>query len=142
MNWKEETVERLRRYPAMANAVKSIPMQMENLALEAQSLQSMQPGRFGGGNKRAQEDRLLNIFVQQQELALALQNAQCWVEITERALRRQPERDRALLRMLYVENQPAAQICELLGMEKSSLYRHRDTALKNLTLSIYGALES
>ena len=34
------------------------------------------------------------------------------------------------------------QLCEELGMERSSVYRHRDKALSKFTLSLYGAQES
>ena len=68
MNWKEEVTEKLRKYPVMANAAQSIPLELDSLEQEACSLQSAQAGRSGVRSVRSYEDRLLNILVKQQAL--------------------------------------------------------------------------
>lgn len=142
MNWKEEVTEKLRRYPAMASAAATIPGELARLEQEACTVQSAQFGRSGLRSVRAYEDRLLNITVKQQELESQLCSVESWLQTMDRALQRLPEWEKRVLELLYMERSSATQACQTLGMERSSLYRLRDTALKNLTLCMYGALES
>lgn len=142
MNWKEETIEKLRRLPAMTGALQAIPKELERLELEARMLQSGAGRGRGRPSLRAQENRLLDNLVRRQELERQQTNAETWVGITRQALGRLNQQERELLHMLYVEEMDAARICDVLQLERSSMYRHRDAALKKLTLALYGALES
>ena len=142
MNWKEEVADKLRKYPIMTNAAESIPMELKNLEQEACSLQSARAGRTGGRNLRGNEDRLMGIMVKQLELENRLDAVENWLKFMDNALQKLPEWDMKVLELIYIQRQSTAQICADLGMERSSLYRYRDAALKNLTLSMYGALES
>lgn len=143
MNWKDETVERLRRYPVMRNSLQAIPRELERLAEEAQSLQGVQVGTGGGGRKnRAQENRLLDNLVRRQELEVQLHRSCGWVEDTDDALELLTPQEQKILRRLYMEDADATAVCRELGMERSSLYRYRDGALRKLTLALYGGMES
>lgn len=142
MNWKEEAIDKLRKLPAMTGALQAIPKELERLELEAKALQAGSGRGRGRPSLRAQENRLLDNLVRRQELERQQINAETWVGITQQALGRLTKQERRLLDMLYVEELDAARVCDVLQMERSSLYRHRDAALKKLTLALYGALES
>lgn len=142
MNWKEEVIEKLRRYPAMVSAANSIPLELAGLEQEACAIQSAQLGHSGPHSVRGYEDRLLNILVRQQELEGQLSSVEGWLRMMDRALQRLPEWEKRVLELLYMEQSPSAQACQVLGMERSGLYRLRDTALRNMTMGMYGALES
>lgn len=144
MNWKEETVERLSRYSAMANAVKVIPTEVRRLEQEAAALSGATP-TFGSSrsDRRGREDQLLSILVRKQELENNHTNAQLWIQFTDRALEQlMPEERDLLVRMYIARDRNINALCSELGLEKTSLYRRRDIALKRLTLAMYGALES
>lgn len=143
MNWKTETLEKLRRYPLMAKAVQIIPMELRRLEQEAAALAGAPLGEVSGGTRRGREDQLLNILVRKRTLELNRQNAQWWVDFTRQALEQLDPEDRQLLTQLYIETgRSVQQICHDLGLEKTSLYRRRDMALKTLTYAMFGALES
>lgn len=142
MNWMEETVERLRRYPAMRNSLEAIPRELERLAEEAQGLKSMRLGVVGSRKLRAQENRLLDNLVRRQELEMQLHRSSGWVEDTDDALELLTPQEQQILRRLYMEEADATAVCRELGMERSSLYRYRDGALRKLTLALYGGMES
>ena len=142
MNWKEEVMDKLRKYDAMSNAAHAIPRELDYLKEEAYAIQAAQMDRTGGRNIRGHEDRLMNIVVKQQELEILLNNTENWLRLMDRALEKLPAWDRKILKHLYMESRPVSQVCQELGMERSSLYRHRDQALRELTLQMYGALES
>lgn len=141
MNWKEEAAEKLRKLPMMVQATASIPKELERLELEARMLQSGN-GRQGGRNLRAQENRLLDNLVRRRELQDLWENAESWVQVTNEAMKKLTVTEEKVLTKLYVEGADVQQVCDVLQMERSSLYRYRDAALKKLTLALYGALES
>ena len=143
MNWKEEAVEKLRRYRLMANSAQAIPRELERLVGEAQMLRA---APFGGGggrrNVRSHEDRLLDNLTQRQELAAQLEQVESWVQFTGQALEQLDAQEQEILRRLYIEGADVTAVSRELGMERSGLYRMRDEALKKLTLAMYGGMES
>ena len=142
MNWKDEAIEKLQRYKSMSHAVKSIPMELTSLDLEARAIQALSPEKLRSKAHRGQEDRLMSIMVKRQELEQLLDNAESWISITDAALRQLPENEKQLLTMLYIEKKDPRYICMQENIDRSCLYRRRDTALRTLTLAMYGALES
>lgn len=143
MNWKTETLEKLRRYPLMAKAVQIIPLELQRLEQEAASLSGAPIGEVTGGTQRGREDQLLNILVRKQTLELNRRNASWWVDFTRQALETLTPEDRKLLTHLYIDTDGSVQqLCYEMGMEKTSLYRRRDAALRTLTLAMFGTLES
>ena len=144
MNWREEVVERLGRYTAMQTAVKVIPVELRRLDQEAASLSG---GFQGGGglqtNLRSREDMLLSILVRKQELEKNHDNARLWLQCMDKALEQLNQEEKNILEHMHIlRDMDVPLLCAELGMEKTSLYRRRDAALKRLTLALYGALES
>lgn len=144
MNWKAEAKEKLQRYDAMRLATINIPSELERLEIDAQSIRSAKldaPAAASGGGRR--EDALLNNIVHRQELLWTLQQAQIWLTSTDRALSSLPPREKLILHRLYMypERGNIERLCKELGMEASSVYRRRDSALKHFTLAYYGVEE-
>lgn len=141
MNWKAEAKEKLQRYDAMRLATINIPQELERLELDAQSIRAARtdsPAVNGGGNRR--EEALLNNLIHRQELAWTLQQAQMWLQATDRALTALTNEEKAILHRLYIypEKGGLERLCKELEMESSSIYRRRDKALKHFTLAFYG----
>ena len=91
-----------------------------------------------GSSRR--EDALINNLAQRQELEWTLQQAQLWLKTTDRALTALNKQEQLILHRLYIYPERGAieQLCKELGIEVSSIYRHRDRALKHFTLAYYG----
>ena len=69
MNWKEEAVEKLRKYDAMRQAEQNLPQEITRLEEAAGALRSAGfEASVATSNRRGQEDALLNNMVQRQEL--------------------------------------------------------------------------
>ena len=141
MNWKQEAKEKLRRYDAMRLATINIPQELERLEIDAQSIRSAKLDSTAvnsGGNRK--EDALLNNILQRQELMWTLQQAQLWLQATDRALTALTNQEKQILHRLYIypEKGGLEQLCTELEMETSSIYRRRDRALKRFTLAFYG----
>ena len=141
MNWKQEAKEKLQRYDAMRLATINIPQEIQRLEIDAHSIRSARIDATpvsGGGNRR--EEALLNNILHRQELTWTLQQAQAWLQITDRALSTLTSREKQILTRLYIypEKGGLERLCKELDMESSSVYRHRDQALKRFTMALYG----
>lgn len=141
MNWKTEAKEKLRRYDAMRLATINIPMEIQRLEIDAQSIRSARTDATpvsGGGNRR--EEAMMNNILHRQELAWTLQQAQMWLQTTDRALTALTPEEKQILHRLYIypEKGNLERLCKELGVEASSIYRRRDKALEHFTLAFYG----
>lgn len=144
MNWKNEAMDKLRRYDSMRTACHSIPKELQRLRVEACRMKgaSTDPVPVKGGSSRG-EDRLLNNIVLRQELSNSLERTRAWLDVTERALKHLDRQEQLILQRLYIypEKGGVDRLCQELGMEKSTVYRHRDRALEKFTLALYGLPE-
>ena len=141
MNWKEEAMEKLRKYDAMRQAEQNLPQEISRLEEEAGALRSAGfDAPVSSSNRRGQEDALLNNMVHRQELELALHQAQQWLTITNRALGALTPEEKLVLHRLYIYPERGAvdRLCAELGAEQSTVYRKRDKALHRFTLALYG----
>ena len=144
MNWKAEAKEKLRRYDAMRLATVNIPQELERLQIDACSIRAARTDSTpvtGGGNRR--EEAMINNLIQRQELERTLQQAQLWLQATDRALSALNPEEKLILHRLYIypEKNGLARLCQELDVETSSIYRRRDRALRHFTLAFYGIEE-
>ena len=144
MKWKNEAMEKLRRYDAMRQALRNIPAEIERLEADACALRGATTDRTpvkGGGSRR--EEALINNLVQRQELELTLEQVKRWLRITDRGLLALREDERLVLQRLYLYPEKGAvdRLCNELGVEQSTIYRKRDQALERFTLAMYGFAE-
>lgn len=145
MNWKAEAKEKLRRYASMRLATINIPEELERLEIDAQAIRAAKCDNTAvdnGSSKR--EEALLNNIIHRQELEWTLQQAQCWLKSTDRALTALNAEERMILHHLYIypEKYAPERLCKELGVEMSSIYRRRDRALRHFTLAYYGIADS
>lgn len=140
MNWKEETVSKLKRYEQMEAACKNIPLELQRLKAEFYRLKGKPDTVAVCKTAGRCEDRLLDNLVLRKELEDALANSIQWLEVMTRALELLQQQERKILERLYIypEKNAVERLCKELGMERSTLYRHRDRALLKLTRSLYG----
>lgn len=145
MNWRNEAIEKLRRYDAMRQALRNIPEEIDRLKAEATLLRRVSTENIhvkGGGGR--QEDARINNIVQRQELEQTLRQVKQWLSVADRGLLALNSDERLILQHLYLYPQKGAiqRLCNELGLEQSSIYRKRDQALHRFTAAIYGFLES
>lgn len=141
MNWKLEAVEKLSRYEAMVRSLENIPAEIRRLEYAARSLKSIPTdGVRAGTTGQRRDDAMINNLVQREELKNAYENARLWVDTADRALGALEPAEKNVLLKMYVQPQPGAleTLCQELGMEKSSVYRKRDSALYRFTVALYG----
>lgn len=144
MNWKAEAAEKLRTYQAMETALENLPREIRRLEAEYTGIGAQRfTGVLTARDLRSREDRILNNIVQRQELRWLLEQAQQWMQTVSAALETLDPQEKGVLRHLYIcpKNGGIDKLCEVLHLEKSSVYRKRDTALRKFTLALYGVTE-
>lgn len=142
MNWKNEAKDKLRRFDAMRMATINIPREIVRLEGEFTAIRSARTdGTPIRGGTSAREDALINNITERNELALALLNAERFVDMVTGALERLHPDDRKILERLFVYPTKGSveRLCAEMGLEASSIYRRRDRALQAFTLSLYGS---
>lgn len=144
MDWKREAADKLRKYQAKKESLRSIPEEIqmyEEMFNGIRSASADSTPVAGGGSTR--EDMLLSNITNREELKLALKQARRWVGIVDRGMAVLSEEERLILDRFYIH--PAKgnveRICGELGVEKASVYRRRDAALQHFTIALYGATE-
>ena len=144
MNWKTEAVEKLKKMEAMRQSLVSIPQEIGRLESVARGMRGATTDKVpvtGGGSRR--EDAWLNNIVQREMLARSLEQAQRWVNCVQGALSVLAPEERLILMRLYIcpERKAVERLAGELGIEQSSIYRHRDRALEKFTMALYGLAE-
>ena len=144
MDWKREAMEKLKRYNAMKQSLRSIPEEITRLELEMQSIRSATSDGTpvsGGGSGR--DDRYLSNIVHREELSRSLEQAKVWVRLVDTGLAILSQEERLVLDRFYIN--PAMgnvdRLCMELGIEKSQVYTRKNSALHHFTLSLYGCAE-
>jgi hypothetical protein len=145
MQWKNEAMDKLRRYGAMRCAMENIPAEIRRLRADATALRSSSADTVhvrGGGSRR--EEALINNLVERQELTHSLRQVQRWIQTVDQGLEALSDDDRLILQRLYLTPERGAvdRLCEELGLEQSSVYRKRDQALQRFTIAMYGFTET
>ena len=141
MNWKNEAIERLTRYSAMAQAVENIPKEITRLERSIQELRGCDPAKAPSAkNPGPGDDVLIGNIIKRQELSDSFENARIWVDTTQQALSVLNAEEKTILTKMYVtpERGVVNQLCLALGVEQSSVYRKRDQALYRFTMALYG----
>ena len=145
MQWKEEAIEKLKRYKAMQTAVKTIPEQICMLEASAVSLRSPSAPKVGSsGNARSREDAMINNLAERQELQWNLARVQQWLAVMNRGFDALTPEEIIILQKMYLfpERGAVDRLCSDLGVEQATVYRKRDKALHRFTVAMYGFPET
>ena len=145
MQWKEEAMEKLKRYSAMRTAEKTIPEQICMLEANVVTLRSSSAPKMGGHSSvRAREDALINNLAERQELEWSLARVKQWLAVTDRGLHALSNEELVILQRMYLYPERGAvdRLCSELGVEQATVYRKRDKALHHFTTAMYGFLET
>lgn len=145
MQWKEEAIEKLKRYKAMQTAVKNIPEQICMLEASAASIRSSSAPKLGGhSGVRGREDAMINNLAERQELEWSLARVQQWLAVMNRGLDALTPEEIIILQKMYLfpERGAVDRLCSDLGVEQATVYRKRDKALHRFTVAMYGFPET
>ena len=145
MNWKREAADKLRNYEAHKRALESLPKEIERLKSAYTGIRSATTDGTavsGGGSTR--EDVMLSNIVHRDELKRRLKEARLWVSMVDKALEVLSDEERLVLDKFYIHQSKGnvGELCRLLNVEQSTVYRKRDNALRRFTIALYGVTDS
>ncbi len=140
MNWKNEAIEHLTRYPAMSRAVENIPKEIRMLEKDCTDLKAVRTDRVRSTTAGPRDDHMICNMIKREELKRSLEVARLWVDTTEDALSVLPPDEKLVLQRMYISPERGVlnRLCGELGVEQSSVYRKRDHALYRFTMALYG----
>ena len=143
MNWKKEAANDLRTYPQRKAACENIRERIQILDEQFKSLRGVSTDIPVKGGMSRQEEKLLDNIYEREKLEFSLKVAEALVELTEKGLEKLNETEKAVLEGFYFEKleNRVERLCERFSVEKSTLYRMKDSALEKFTRSEYGIVE-
>ena len=144
MNWQKEAVSELRRYRARRQSLDSMAERRAALEDAFRGIRSAAADATpvqGGANRM--EDSLINNIVERERLYWTIEATRRLVELTERGLAGLDERQRTVLEKFYIDRPPdhVDWLSEHLCVEKSQVYRVKDEALYQFTVSMFGLID-
>ena len=145
MNWKREAIDKLKNYEAHREALENIPKEIKRLESAYAGIRSAAtdgPPVSGGGDTR--EDSMLSNIIHRDELKRRLKEARLWVSMVDRALAVLDDEERLVLDRFYIHQVKGVieDLCGRLNVEKATVYRRRDNALRRFTIALYGVTDS
>lgn len=145
MNWKREAIDKLRSYEARRKALENIPLEirrLESIYAGIRSAATDSTPAPGGGSTR--EDSMLSNIVHRDELKWRLKETGLWISMVDKALAVLSEEERLILDRFYIHavRGSAEELCSRLNVERATVYRRRDKALRQFTIALYGITET
>lgn len=145
MNWKQEAIEKLRKYEAKKKAIDSLTERIRMLKSEATSIRSASGENVvvrGSGSSK--EDLLLSNIVKQQELTKSLAETKRWVKWVEGGLSVLCDEEWDILERFFVNQKHGAadELAAELHLDVKTVYRRKDDALRKFTIALYGYVEN
>ena len=147
MDWKCIAIEKLKGYQAKRQAIENIPLKIFEVEAAMTSIRSAGSisAPIAGSKGNAREDMYIRNLDRLDELKRQLERAKMFVDIVDRALSVLSADDRLVLERLYVNHEKCAaeRLCNDLGLiEARSVYKRRESAIRQFTIAMYGCTES
>lgn len=143
MNWKAEAIKDLKSYPQRKESIENLKERIKVLDEQFKSLHGISAGEPVMGGMSKQEQKWLDNIAERERLNFSLKIAEELVNITEKGLKVLDKRERQVLEGFYLQASynHIDSLCQKLSIEKSTLYRIKDEALRKFTLAMYGTVE-
>lgn len=143
MNWKKEAANDLRTYLQRKQSCENIRERIKILDEQFVSLKGVSTDTPVKGGMSRQEEKMLDNISERERLEFSLKIAESLIELTEKGLATLDKNERAVLEGFYFEKMDnrIERLCERFSVEKSTLYRMKDSALEKFTRSEYGVVE-
>lgn len=143
MNFQQEAIQDLKTYPQRLKARDNLKERIFILNERYISLRGVSISEPVKGGMSRQEEKMLDNIAERERLGFSLKVVEALIELTEKGLVALDQKERRVLDGFYINpiDNHVVKLCEELNIEKSSLYRLKDTALKKFTRSEYGIVE-
>ena len=145
MNWIKEAKDKLDNYAAWCSAIKRTRAEIRRLENDYVNIRSARTDGTpvqGGGNTR--EEAMCANIAERQELENLLNTTEGKVAAVKEALAILSPEERDILEkmVIYYRRGNVEKVCAELHMDRSTVYRKRDKAMRHFGMAFYGAIET
>lgn len=143
-DWKKAAEEDLKAYRYRARSVESLRDRLEEIERQIAEPRTAAPPGEGYKTGRADDGRLDGLIDRREKLRRNQKYVRTWLAGVERGLSVLDERERAVIDAFFVARREnhVEYLCEQLHVERTTVYRIKDTALRKFTLARYGSMRS
>lgn len=145
MNFKREAIDKLRCYTAKQESIRFTEDQIKELEMEFGNIQSaMKDGTPVSGGTNQREERLINNIALRVEIKAAQEQTREWLRIMDTALGTLSQEERRILDLMYIHRAKGnvERLCAEFNIEKPTVYRWKDSALRRFSMALYGVTEN
>lgn len=144
LDWKKCAIEDLRKYEGMKQGLKSIKNRIAALEEQAAEMRATDYAKepVQGGTSHY-EDRLISNIAERERLGYNFEAIAKLVGSMDAALATLSPKERRVLELFYMrhERKYIERLCSELGYEQAQIYRLKDSALRKLTIAMYGMID-
>lgn len=144
MNWQKEAISELRNYEKRKSAIESMTERLRILDEKFKSIRCATTDNVPvmGGASRL-EDNMLNNIAERQRLELNIDATARLVNLTERGLSSLDDKQRTVLEKFYIRRptRHVEWLMDHLSESQAEVYRDKDIALYNFTVSMFGIID-
>lgn len=145
MDWKRAAIEDLKLYHRRRDSLNNLKDRIQALKehyLSVKCSLGSDAAPVKNGSSKI-EDRMLNNIVERERLTHTYKATRRLVELTERGLKGLDDKERLVIERFFVtkERNHVERLMDELHVEKSHVYRLKDRALYNFTVTMYGLID-
>ena len=144
MNWKKEAESELRSYSQMKNLIIKSKGLYDQIDQNMTGVRGARVGRKPIEKGTCAREARTDSISKNKELESMSLIAAKQLELVDRGLSALTDEEQKILRYFYIDRPKnfIDRLCDELGYEQSSLYYHKEIALRKYTLASYGLIDT
>lgn len=144
MDYRKQTIDRLRKLPAEREALRNLPEQIRQLEMQFVAIRATRTDGdpvSGGTNRR--EEALLSNIAERDEREADLRWVESEVALLERNIAELKPNEQRALEVFYIndEKHAAERLSKEIGYSEPQVHRIRSAAVENLARRLYGRVQ-
>ena len=144
-DWKPLAIQRLKSYETRKTSLDQLKEQLNTLELQFAAIRAAKTDGepISGTMSNRREEMLIDNIQKRDELKANYKIAKREIEVTEKGLEALSKEERRILEIFFIFRpyDHVGQLSSELNIEKSEVYRRKDSALKKFTMACYGVVD-
>lgn len=144
-DWKPLAIQRLKSYETRKISLEQIKEQLNALDMQFTAIRAAKTDGepISGTMSNRREEMMVDNIQKREELKANYKIAKREIEVTEKGLAALTKEERRILELFFILRpyDHVGQLCGELKVEKSEVYRRKDSALRKFTMACYGVVD-
>lgn len=138
MNWKRHLCDELKNYNSKSKALDNIRERIIDLDLRMSTVKTSNSDGMPSGSGGHYEDAMISAIAEKNNLWRSYNIVQQDIKQINKGLSHLDETELTIIESLYFGKMPPEQLAQKLCMSISSIYEHRNKALRKIAIFLYG----